>query len=238
MSPYCMLNYHAMKILVIEDQPKVSSFIKKGLEEESYIVDVVNNGQDGIDYAINAPYDLILLDILLPIKDGFQVCQEIRGNNISTPILMLTAKDVVEDKIKGLNAGADDYLTKPFSFAELLARIRALLRRGTSITSHLIQIQNIELDTVKHQAKCNEKLIELTTKEYTLLEYFMRNPNIVLTRTMIAENVWGLNFDTETNIIDVYINRLRNKISQESPNKFIHTLRGRGYVLKEKTESV
>lgn len=221
-----------MRILVVEDQKKVASFIKKGLEEETYSVDVANDGQSGLDYAGASEYDLIILDVMLPGKDGISVCRQLRGEGVQTPVLMLTARDMVDDKVKGFDAGADDYLTKPFAFAELLARVRALLRRGTAGASSILEVDDLKVDLLKHEVTRQNKKIELTNKEFALLEYLVRNTGSVLTRTMIAEHVWDLSFDSESNVIDVYMNHLRKKIDGRSEHKLIHTVRGRGYVLK------
>ncbi|MFQ5444936.1 MAG: heavy metal response regulator transcription factor [Nitrospinales bacterium] len=221
-----------MRVLIIEDEKKVAGFIKKGLEEEQYAVDVAYEGEEGYYLAEQNQYDLVILDIMLPKKDGLTVLAQLRDKKIDTPILLLTAKDSVDDKVTGLNKGADDYLTKPFAFSELLARIRVLLRRGKMDTTTL-QVGDLVLDLVSHKVRRNEEEIELTGKEYSLLEYFMRNPGKVLTRTMIAEHVWDYNFDTFTNVIDVYVNHLRKKIDKNFPQKLLHTLRGVGYVLRE-----
>jgi heavy metal response regulator len=222
-----------MKILLVEDERKVASFIKRGLEEEHFTVDVAYDGESGEFMALTSEYDLIILDILLPKKNGFEVLKSLRANGIQTPILILTAKGSIDDKVEGLNSGADDYLTKPFAFAELIARIRSLLRRTSSEKSNIIKVADLELDTVKHIAKRGEKIIELTAREYSLLEYFMRNKGRVLTRTMIAEHIWDYHFDTGSNIIDVYVRRLRKKIDEGFPKKLIHTIRGVGYIIKE-----
>jgi heavy metal response regulator len=222
-----------MKILLVEDEKKVASFIKRGLEEEHFTVDVAYDGESGEFMALTSEYDLIILDILLPKKNGFEVLKSLRANGIQTPILILTAKGSIDDKVEGLNSGADDYLTKPFAFAELIARIRSLLRRTSSEKSNIIKVADLELDTVKHIAKRGEKIIELTAREYSLLEYFMRNKGRVLTRTMIAEHIWDYHFDTGSNIIDVYVKRLRKKIDEGFPKKLIHTIRGVGYIIKE-----
>ncbi len=222
-----------MRILVVEDEKKVAGFIKKGLEEETYAVDVAVDGEEGFAMAEANQYDLIVLDLMLPKIDGLEVLTRCRENKISTPIILLTAKDSVEDKVTGLNKGADDYLTKPFAFSELLARIRSLLRRGQGETKTVLSLADLSLDMVSHKVNRNGQEVELTGKEYSLLEYFMRNQGKVLTRTMIAEHVWDYNFDTFTNVIDVYINHLRKKIDKDHPKKLLHTLRGVGYVLKE-----
>jgi heavy metal response regulator len=221
-----------MKILVVEDEKKVGAFIKKGLEEDRYSVELAFDGDKGEELASRGSFDLIILDILMPKKDGLTMLKELRAKQITTPVLMITAKGSVEDKVKGLDTGADDYLVKPFAIAELLARVRSLLRRGGTEKSTALSVADLTLDLVSHKATRGENLIELTGKEYTLLEYFMRNTNKVLSRTIISEHIWNYNFDTGTNIIDVYINHLRNKIDGESEKKLIHTVRGVGYMMK------
>lgn len=222
-----------MRILVVEDEKKVASFIKRGLEEEGYMVDVAYEGDEGLDMATHTPYDLILMDVMLPKKDGITVIRDMRSREIPTPVLCLTAKDTVDDIVQGLDSGSDDYLTKPFAFAELLARVRALIRRGTQDRGAELHFADLRLDPVTHKVWRGDKEIDLTSKEYALLEYMMRNPNQVLTRTMIAEHVWDYTFDSFTNIIDVYINYLRKKVDRDFDKKLIHTVRGVGYVLKE-----
>ena len=221
-----------MRILVVEDEKKVASFLKKGLEEEYYAVDTAFDGEEGLALAQINEYDLIILDIMLPKVDGMEVLRRIRGNGSSVPILMLTAKDSIEDIISGLDSGSDDYLTKPFSFAELLARVRALLRRKMKEKTDILRVGDLSLSTSTHQVKRGERKIELTAKEYALLEYFMRNPNRILTRTLITEHVWDYHFDPSTNVVDVYVNYLRKKIDQGFEKKLIHTIRGSGYVMK------
>jgi len=222
-----------MKILVVEDEKKVASFIKRGLEEEEFEVDLAYDGDEGLTAAANTTYDLILMDVMLPKKDGLTVVRELRQQGVVTPVLCLTAKDTVEDIVSGLDSGSDDYLTKPFAFAELLARVRALLRRGQQDRGAEITFADLRLDPVSHKVWRANKEIDLTAKEYALLEYLMRNPNQVLTRTMIAEHVWDYTFDSFTNIIDVYVNYLRKKVDRDFEKKLIHTVRGVGYVLKE-----
>lgn len=222
-----------MRILVVEDEKKVSSFIKRGLEEEKYEVEIAGDGEEGLKMAMEKPYDLIVLDWMLPKRDGLSVVKELRSRNTMTPVLMLTAKDSVDDIVAGLDSGSDDYLTKPFAFAELLARVRALMRRSEMDRGAEIRFSDLRLDPVTHKVWRGEKEIDLTAKEYALLEYFMRNPNQVLTRTMIADHVWDYTFDSFTNIIDVYVNYLRKKIDRDSERKLIHTVRGVGYILKE-----
>jgi DNA-binding response OmpR family regulator len=224
-----------MRILVVEDEKKVAGFIKKGLEEESYAIDVVYDGVEGEYMASTNDYDVIVLDIMLPKKSGFDVVHDLRAKNIKTPVLLLTARDSVEDKVKGLDSGADDYLNKPFAFEELLARVRALMRRKDYGLAEL-KFADLVLDQATRKAKRGDEIVDLTSKEYGLLEYFLRNPNKVLTRTMIAEHVWDYTFDSDTNIIDVYVNHLRNKIDKEPFKKVIHTIRGVGYILKEEEE--
>mgnify|MGYP006432280033 CR=1 FL=1 len=221
-----------MRILIVEDEKKVAAFIKKGLEEETYAVDTASDGEEGLHLGEQNPYDLIILDLMLPKINGLDILSRLRSKKIDTPILLLTAKDSVNDKVEGLNQGADDYLTKPFAFSELLARIRVLLRRGKTETKTTLGIADLTLDLVSHKVNRGNEEIELTGKEYSLLEYFMRNQEKVLTRTMIAEHVWDYNFDTFTNVIDVYVNHLRKKIDKNFPAKLLHTLRGVGYVMK------
>jgi len=222
-----------MKILVVEDEKKVASFIKRGLEEEGFTVDLAYDGEEGLYMAESNPYALILMDLMLPKKDGLTVIRELRAKGNQTSVLCLTAKDTVDDIVSGLNSGSDDYLTKPFAFAELIARVRALLRRGTMDRGAELRFADLRLDPVAHKVWRGDNELDLTAKEYALIEYFMRNPNQVLTRTMIAERVWDYTFDSFTNIIDVYVNYLRKKIDRDYDKKLIHTVRGVGYVLKE-----
>jgi len=221
-----------MRILVIEDEKKVATFIKKGLVEEHYAVDTAFDGEEGLYLSEVNDYDLIVLDLMIPKIDGFGVLKKIRERKDNVPILVLTAKDSVEDTVKGLDAGCDDYLTKPFAFAELLARIRALLRRDKKEKESVLRIADLTLSIVTHKVMRQGKEIELTSKEYALLEYFMRNPEKVLTRTMISEHVWDYHFDSNTNVIDVYVNYLRKKIDKDFDPKLIHTIRGIGYMMK------
>ncbi len=221
-----------MRILIIEDEKKVAAFIKRGLEQESYAVDVVNDGIEGGHYAEVNEYDAIILDIMLPQKSGLEVLKDLKAAKVKAPVLLLTARDTVEDRVKGLNLGADDYLTKPFAFEELLARLRALMRRGAS-GAPVLKFEDLSLDPATRKARRGDLEIELTVKEYALLEYLLRNPNRVLTRILIAEHVWDQTFDSETNVVDVYINHLRSKIDKDFSKKLIHTIRGVGYVLKE-----
>ena len=222
-----------MRILVVEDEKRLAEVIKKGLVEEGYSVDIAYDGEEGQYMAENTSYDLVILDIMLPKKDGITICQELRVKEISTPILMLTAKDSVEDRVKGLDSGADDYLIKPFAFSELVARVRALLRREALSKASKLQVGNLVMDTLTREVWRGDTKIELTAKEYALLEYFMRHPNMVITRTMLMEKVWDYDFEGMSNIIDVYIRRLRLKLDEEGEESIIETVRGAGYRLRE-----
>jgi len=222
-----------MKVLVVEDEQKVANFLKKGLKEEQFVVDVAYDGLEGEVLALENEYDLILLDVMLPGKDGVAILETLRSKQLDVPIIMLTAKDMVVDKLKGFEAGCDDYIPKPFSFEELLARIRAVLRRHSSAGSNVLTFADLTLDLISHKVIRGGKEIELTAKEYSLMEYLMRNPERVLTRTMITQHVWDYNFDSFTNVIDVYVNYLRNKVDRGFSQKLIHTVRGVGYILKE-----
>ncbi|MEE9180988.1 MAG: response regulator transcription factor [candidate division NC10 bacterium] len=221
-----------MRLLVVEDEKKVASFIKQGLEEESYAVDVASDGEEGLGMALDRVHDLIILDIFLPKMDGLRILQELRKEKVTTPVLLLTVRATIEDKVLGLDAGADDYLTKPFAFEELLARVRALLRRRAEAEPPVLQVADLTLDPARHVVARGGEKVELTPREFALLAYFMRNPGRVLTRTTISEHVWDYNFDTMTNVIDVYVNYLRKKIDAGREPKLIHTVRGVGYVLK------
>ena len=223
----------SMRILIVEDEKKVSSFIKKGMEEEYYTVDTAFDGKDGLKLASSEDYDLIIMDVMLPFMDGNAVTQELRKRNINIPILMLTVNDSIKDKVKGLDSGADDYLTKPFAFEELLARVRALLRRNEKSKSTKISAGDIVLDLESHRVLKNDKEIILTPKEYAILEYLIKNKNKVVSRTRLIEHTYDYHFDTETNIIDVYINKVRNKVFDNSDNPLIKTIRGIGYIIKD-----
>ena len=220
-----------MRILIVEDEPKVASFIRRALEEESYAVDVCPDGQQGHDLACEVNYDLIILDLMLPNLPGLGVLKGIRAEKVKTPVLILTARSEVDQRVKGLDAGADDYLTKPFAIEELLARSRALMRRASGETSGILQIDDLILNPITHEVTRAGQRIDLTSKEYALLEYMMRSTGRVLTRPMISEHVWDLDFDTFTNVIDVYISYLRNKIDKGHERNLIHTVRGSGYTL-------
>ncbi|MBG0778946.1 MAG: response regulator transcription factor [Desulfotignum balticum] len=222
-----------MRILLIEDDQRLAKFMEKGLTEEQYSVDMVHDGMDGVLWATTYEYDLIVLDIMLPKKDGITVCKEIRNKGVESQVIMLTARDSVDDKIKGLDAGADDYLAKPFSFDELLARIRALLRRMQKNKLPVLQVADLILDPVSHTVTRQGREIILTGKEYALLEYLMRNRDKVVTETNIIEHVWNTQIESHTNVINVYIHYLRNKIEKGFDTKLIHTIRSVGYILKD-----
>ena len=221
-----------MKILVVEDEKKVANFVKKGLLEEGYAVDVVYNGKDGLNFATDRSYDLIILDIYLPGIDGLTILKKLRDGKVRTPVLLLTVRATIEDKVLGLDSGADDYLTKPFAFEELIARVRALLRRKRDADETVIRVADLILDPVRRIVTRKGREIALTLKEFSLLEYLMQNAGRVLTRTMIIDHVWNYDFDTETNVIDVYVNYLRKKIDAGHDVRLIHTVRGVGYILK------
>ncbi len=223
-----------MRILVIEDEKKVAHFIEKGLREHAFTVDVAHDGEDGFFMATGEEYDCIVLDILLPKMDGYELLRAIRSRSIKTPVIFLTAKDAVDDRVKGLELGSDDYLVKPFVFAELLARIRVLLRRGKEKRVDKLKVGDLSLNLLTRTVARAGKKIELTPKEYSLLQYLMENRGRVLTRTMISESVWGYDFDTFTNVIDVHINALREKVDRSFPTRLIHTVRGVGYVLEKR----
>lgn len=228
-----------MKVLLVEDNEKMSRFIEQGLSEQGYAVDVANTGMDGESRGTAGdPYDLIVLDVMLPDEDGMQVCRNLRRRQIETPILMLTALSTTADKVAGLDAGADDYITKPFEFVELLARVRALMRRGQTQDTTVLRYEDIELDLLARRAKRNNQAIRLTAKEFALVEYFVRNPHRILSRTEISEHVWEMNFDHESNVIDVYVSMLRRKIDKGFPKRLIHTVIGSGYMLSAQEPSV
>ena len=220
-----------MRILLVEDEPSAAQMLAKGLREQSYAVDVAGDGENALFQASINDYDLVLLDVMLPLKDGFTVCRELRAAGLTIPVLMLTARDAVQDRITGLDLGADDYLTKPFDFHELLARVRALLRRGQTLQAETFDIADLHINTRSHEVRRAATRIELTAKEYALLEYLARRAGEVITRTDIAEHVWDENFDPFSNLIEVYIQRLRRKVDDGHERKLIRTLRGEGYQL-------
>ena len=222
-----------MRILIVEDDRKVGAFLQRGLREEQYAVDLCRDGLEGIYQAQVSHYDVIILDVMLPGKDGFTVCKELREDSVLTPILMLTAKDTLEDKIIGLSEGADDYLTKPFSFEELLARVRALLRRSQDYKTGVLKVGDVILDPLRRVVSRAGKAIVLTGKEYALLEYLMRNRGRVVSQSMIIEHVWDMNYEGSSNVVNVYINHLREKIDKDARVKLIKTIRGHGYKIDE-----
>jgi heavy metal response regulator len=218
-----------MRVLLVEDEPKIADFIRRGLTEDGHAVDVAGDGEEALDWPSVADFDVIILDVMLPVRDGLDVCRTLRRRGLQTPVLMLTARDAIDDRVRGLDSGADDYLVKPFAFAELLARIRALVRRPAALQGARLEAGDLALDTATRLVTRASRAVALTTKEYAILEYLMRHPNQVLTRTMIAEHVWNYDFDSESNVIDVHIRNLRRKIDDGFPEKLIQTVRGAGY---------
>jgi len=221
-----------MRILLVEDEVDVARFIRRGLVEQAYAVDVAEDGEQALYLASVSAYDAVILDLLIPAPDGMQVCRGLRESGSTVPILMLTARGSVDDRIAGLDAGADDYLPKPFEFGELLARLRALLRRGGATTSALLQVGSLEIDTRSHRVVVGDRPLTLTTKEYSVLEYLARNCGRIVTREEISEHVWNQDFDPFSNLIEVYMNRLRRHMARVSTARFIHTVRGAGYMIE------
>ena len=221
-----------MRILLVEDEAPIADFIVRGLRKQGYAVDLADTGPKSLELLAIATFDVVILDVMLPGVDGFTVCHRMRESGNRTPVLMLTARDTVEDRVKGLDTGADDYLVKPFAFAELLARIRALSRREPTLTETVLRVADLELDTGTHRVRRDGRVIELTAKEYAVLEYMMRNPDKVLTRSMIIERVWSYDTLNAANVIDVYIYALRRKIDDLKAVKLIHTIHGVGYTLR------
>jgi DNA-binding response OmpR family regulator len=222
-----------LRILLVEDEHKLAHVLERGLEEHGYAIDLAYDGDNGLALATAVPYDLVILDVMLPKLDGLSLCHQLRAQKRHLPILMLTARDTVDDRVSGLDNGADDYLTKPFAFRELLARVRALLRRdGLSTREPILRIADLEIDTISHEVRRAGRLIELTSKEYAILDYLARNPNRVLTRTQIAEHVWDFDFVSMSNVIDVYIGYLRRKLGDDSERRLLRTIRGTGYQLR------
>ena len=218
-----------MRVLLVEDETRIAEFITRGLSEQGHAVDVACDGDEALHWADIADFDLIVLDVMLPGRDGFEVCRTLRARGLQTPILMLTARDAVEDRVKGLDSGADDYLVKPFAFAELLARLRALVRRQPQVLGRVLEVGDLKLDTTTLEVSRQGESISLTPKERRLLEYLMRHPNQVLTRTMIAGHVWNYDFDNATNVIDVHIRNVRRKVDDPFAVKLVQTVRGAGY---------
>lgn len=221
-----------MKILLVEDEPKTAAYLRKGLSEEGFIVDIAADGENGLHAAKSFGFDLVVLDVMLPGRDGWEILTEIRRAGQQTPVLMLTARDAVPDRVKGLELGADDYLVKPFAFSELLARIRSLLRRAPVRQLEVLRVADLEIDLLRHRAIRDGQRIELTAKEFQLLSLFARRPGEILSRTAIAEAIWDMNFDSDTNVVDVHIRRLRAKMDDPFEHKLIRTVRGVGYVLE------
>ncbi len=224
-----------MRLLVIEDERKLATVIRRSLEENGYAVDIAFDGEEGLGFAEMMPYDLIVLDVLLPKLGGFALCQRLRAQGNNVPILMLTARDALDDRVRGLDGGADDYMTKPFAFRELLARVRALLRRDGLSRHAILRVRDLEVDTVAHEVRRGGHPITLTSKEYAILEYFVRNPNRVLTRTQIAEHVWNYDFVAMSNVVDVYLGCLRRKLGDDQEPRLLQTIRGTGYRLQAST---
>ena len=222
-----------MRLLIVEDEPGVAGFLEQGLKESGYTVDVARDGLEGLEYALAHEYDAIVLDILLPKMDGLQMLREIRAKRVKSPVLLLTASDGVDDRVRGLDIGADDYLVKPFAFPELLARLRALLRRPPLQLGNILTMNDLEMDVAQRQVRRAGKRIELSPREFSLLEFLLRHPNQVLTRTQIVEHVWNFDFYSDTNVVDVYIGYLRRKIDHEFAPALIQTIRGVGYWLSE-----
>jgi two-component system copper resistance phosphate regulon response regulator CusR len=222
-----------MRILIIEDEPKAARYLQRGLSENGYVVDVTNDGDEGLDFARDREYDLLLVDVMLPRRDGWSVVGDLRRAK-ATPVIFLTARDQVSDRVKGLELGADDYLVKPFAFAELLARVRSVLRRGPARQPDILKIADLEIDLPRQRVSRSGTAIRLTLKEFMLLSLLARRSGEVLSRTLIAELVWDINFDTDTNVVEVLVRRLRSKVDDAFAPKLIHTERGRGYVLEER----
>jgi two-component system copper resistance phosphate regulon response regulator CusR len=222
-----------MKILVVEDEAKTADYLTRGLQENGFVTDLARNGEDGAHLAHTEPYDLIVLDVMLPGRDGWSIIAELRRREIATPVLFLTARDAVHDRVKGLELGADDYLVKPFAFSELLARVRSILRRGAVRQSTALKVADLEMDLVRHRATRNGQVLDLTPKEFLLLSLLVRRSGDVLSRTLIAEQVWDINFDSDSNVVDVHMRRLRSKVDDPFRSKLIRTVRGVGYVLEE-----
>ena len=224
-----------MKLLVVEDEQRTATYLKKGLSEHGFVVDVAFTGEDGLHLACTGDYDLIILDILLPDRDGWSVLAELRRAQQQMPVLFLTARDTVQNRVKGLEWGADDYLIKPFAFSELLARIRSVLRRGQAKRSEVLRVADLEIDLLRHKATRGGRPLDLTAKEFALLAFLVQHTGEAVSRTLIAEHVWDINFDSDTSVVDMHVSRLRAKLDQAFPNKLLHTIRGIGYVLEARS---
>lgn len=222
-----------MRLLVVEDEPKTAAYLKKGLGENGFVIDLAHDGEQALCFTVAAKYDLIVLDIMLPKRNGWAVLDALRAGGNETPVICLTARDAVEDRVKGLRGGADDYLTKPFAFSELLARVHTVLRRSPQRASDVIRIGDLEIDLARQRATRAGRRLDLTQKEFSLLSLLARNSGIVLSRTAIAEQVWDMNFDCDTNVVDVHVRRLRSKVDDPFPRKLIRTVRGVGYAFEE-----
>lgn len=223
-----------MKLLIVEDEHKTAAYLSRGLEENGFVVDIAHRGEDGAHLARTAAYDAIILDVMLPGRDGWSIIEELRRGQIETPVLFLTARDAIHDRVKGLELGADDYLVKPFAFSELLARLRSILRRGRAKPLPSLRAADLELDAVRHRVTRSGRLLDLTPKEFQLLALLLRRTGEVLSRTLIAEEVWDINFDSDSNVVEVHMRRLRSKVDEPFDRKLIHTVRGVGYVLEER----
>jgi len=227
-----------MRILIVEDERKVAQFLRKGFQSEAFAVDIASDGPEGLHLALSEAYDAIVLDVMLPKMNGIEILEELRRQGIKTPILILTAKSDVEDRVKGLNSRADDYLPKPFSFSEVLARVRAIVRRTSAdVRGSVLEIGDVRMDLLTRSVARGGKPVTLTNKEFELLEYLLRNKGRVLSRVTLTEHIWDMDFDTETNVVDVLVNRLRRKLEDGFPTKVIHTIRGVGYVMKESSDA-
>lgn len=223
-----------MRVLIVEDEQKTLSYLRRGLEEHGFVVDTADQGIEGAELAHSGAYDAIILDVMLPGRDGWSIIAELRRREVATPVLFLTARDAIHDRVKGLELGADDYLVKPFAFSELLARLRSILRRGPARQATPLKVADLELDSVRHRATRAGQPLELTPKEFQLLALLLRRTGEVLSRTLIAEEVWDINFDSDSNVVEVHMRRLRSKVDDPFDRKLIHTVRGVGYVLEER----
>ncbi|MBI3818500.1 MAG: heavy metal response regulator transcription factor [Planctomycetes bacterium] len=223
-----------MRILIVEDERKAAAYLKKGLFENGHVVDAAEDGETGLSLAISGNYDLLILDVMLPKRDGFEILGELRRAGVGTPVLFLTARDAVHDRVRGLDLGADDYLIKPFAFSELLARVRSIVRRGQTRAAEIIQIADLQIDTIRHRATRAGRRLDLTPKEFSLLSLFARRAGEALSRTLIAEQIWDMNFDGGTNVVDVHVRRLRAKVDDPFPEKLIRTVRGVGYAIDDR----